>query len=144
MLKKKVSLLSHLLDNKSPIAPFSGFSFLIGKMSVDALLPVFLSLSLSLSLCLYLSLFLSLFLLSYLSHLLSFSSPIFLISYLSHLLSFSSPIFLISYLSHLLSFSSPIFLFLSFFLSMKNTCCLFQIKFITEYTNVQHIIITQI
>jgi hypothetical protein len=27
---------------------------------------------------------------------------------------------------------------------MKNTCCLFQIKFITEYTNVQHIIITQI
>jgi hypothetical protein len=28
--------------------------------------------------------------------------------------------------------------------SMKNTYCLFQIKFITEYTNVQHIIITQI
>ncbi len=27
---------------------------------------------------------------------------------------------------------------------MKNTYCLFQIKFITEYTNVQHIIITQI
>ncbi len=28
--------------------------------------------------------------------------------------------------------------------SMKNTYCLFQIKFITEYTNVQHIIITHI
>ena len=28
--------------------------------------------------------------------------------------------------------------------SMKNTYCLFQIKFITEYTNVQHVIITQI
>ena len=28
--------------------------------------------------------------------------------------------------------------------SMKNTYCLFQIKFITEYSNVQHIIITQI
>jgi hypothetical protein len=28
--------------------------------------------------------------------------------------------------------------------TMKNTYCLFQIKFITEYTNVQHIIITQI
>ncbi len=28
--------------------------------------------------------------------------------------------------------------------NMKNTYCLFQIKFITEYTNVQHIIITQI
>ncbi len=28
--------------------------------------------------------------------------------------------------------------------SMKNTFCLFQIKFITEYTNVQHVIITQI
>jgi len=28
--------------------------------------------------------------------------------------------------------------------SMKNTYCLFQIKFITEYPNVQHIIITQI
>ena len=28
--------------------------------------------------------------------------------------------------------------------SMKNTYCLFQIKFITEYQNVQHIIITQI
>jgi hypothetical protein len=27
---------------------------------------------------------------------------------------------------------------------MKNTYCLFQIKFITEYPNVQHIIITQI
>jgi len=27
---------------------------------------------------------------------------------------------------------------------MKNTYWLFQIKFITEYTNVQHIIITQI
>jgi hypothetical protein len=27
---------------------------------------------------------------------------------------------------------------------MKNTYCLFQIKFITEYSNVQHIIITQI
>ncbi len=27
---------------------------------------------------------------------------------------------------------------------MKNTYCLFQIKFITEYQNVQHIIITQI
>jgi hypothetical protein len=27
---------------------------------------------------------------------------------------------------------------------MKNTYCLFQVKFITEYTNVQHIIITQI
>jgi hypothetical protein len=26
--------------------------------------------------------------------------------------------------------------------SMKNTYCLFQIKFITEYTNVQHVIIT--
>jgi hypothetical protein len=26
---------------------------------------------------------------------------------------------------------------------MKNTYCLFQVKFITEYTNVQHIIITQ-
>ncbi len=29
-------------------------------------------------------------------------------------------------------------------LCMKNTYCLFQIKFITEYQNVQHIIITQI
>ncbi len=29
-------------------------------------------------------------------------------------------------------------------LSMKNTYCLFQIKFITEYTNVQQVIITQI
>ncbi len=29
-------------------------------------------------------------------------------------------------------------------ISMKNTYCLFQIKFITEYPNVQHIIITQI
>jgi len=28
--------------------------------------------------------------------------------------------------------------------TMKNTYCLFQIKFITDYTNVQHIIITQI
>ncbi len=28
--------------------------------------------------------------------------------------------------------------------TMKNTYCLFQINFITEYTNVQHIIITQI
>ncbi len=28
--------------------------------------------------------------------------------------------------------------------NMKNTYCLFQFKFITEYTNVQHIIITQI
>ncbi len=28
--------------------------------------------------------------------------------------------------------------------SMKNTYCLFQVKFITEYTTVQHIIITQI
>ncbi len=28
--------------------------------------------------------------------------------------------------------------------SMKNTYCLFQIKFITEYINVQHVIITQI
>jgi len=28
--------------------------------------------------------------------------------------------------------------------SMKNMYCLFQIKFITEYTNVQHVIITQI
>jgi len=28
--------------------------------------------------------------------------------------------------------------------TMKNTYCLFQIKFITEYQNVQHIIITQI
>ncbi len=27
---------------------------------------------------------------------------------------------------------------------MKNTYCLFQIKFITEYTNVQQVIITQI
>ncbi len=27
---------------------------------------------------------------------------------------------------------------------MKNTYCLFQIKFITAYTNVQHVIITQI
>jgi hypothetical protein len=27
---------------------------------------------------------------------------------------------------------------------MKSTYCLFQVKFITEYTNVQHIIITQI
>jgi hypothetical protein len=27
---------------------------------------------------------------------------------------------------------------------MKNTLCLFQIEFITEYSNVQHIIITQI
>ncbi len=30
------------------------------------------------------------------------------------------------------------------YLNMKNTYCLFQIKFITEYINVQHIIITQI
>jgi hypothetical protein len=30
------------------------------------------------------------------------------------------------------------------YLYMKNTYCLFQIKFITEYPNVQHIIITQI
>ncbi len=29
-------------------------------------------------------------------------------------------------------------------LTMKNMYCLFQIKFITEYTNVQHVIITQI
>ncbi len=28
--------------------------------------------------------------------------------------------------------------------SMKNTYCLFQVKFITGYTNVQHVIITQI
>ncbi len=28
--------------------------------------------------------------------------------------------------------------------NMKNTYCLFQIKFITEYTNVQQVIITQI
>ncbi len=28
--------------------------------------------------------------------------------------------------------------------SMKNTYCLFEIKFITDYTNVQHVIITQI
>jgi hypothetical protein len=28
--------------------------------------------------------------------------------------------------------------------TMKNTYCLFQVKFITEYPNVQHIIITQI
>ena len=28
--------------------------------------------------------------------------------------------------------------------SMKNTYCLFQVKFITQYTNIQHIIITQI
>jgi hypothetical protein len=28
--------------------------------------------------------------------------------------------------------------------TMKTTYCLFQIKFITEYTNVQHVIITQI
>jgi hypothetical protein len=28
--------------------------------------------------------------------------------------------------------------------TMKNTYCLFQIKFITEYTNVQQVIITQI
>jgi hypothetical protein len=27
---------------------------------------------------------------------------------------------------------------------MKNTYCLFQIKFVTEYTNVQQVIITQI
>jgi hypothetical protein len=26
---------------------------------------------------------------------------------------------------------------------MKNTCCLVYIEFITEYTNVQHVIITQ-
>jgi hypothetical protein len=32
----------------------------------------------------------------------------------------------------------------AFVTSMKNTYCLFQIKFITEYPNVQHIIITQI
>jgi hypothetical protein len=32
----------------------------------------------------------------------------------------------------------------SFFHTMKNTYCLFQIKFITEYTNVQHVIVTQI
>jgi hypothetical protein len=29
-------------------------------------------------------------------------------------------------------------------LNMKNTYCLFQIKFITEYTHVQHVIITKI
>jgi hypothetical protein len=28
--------------------------------------------------------------------------------------------------------------------NMKNTYCLFQIKFITDYTNIQHVIITQI
>jgi len=27
---------------------------------------------------------------------------------------------------------------------MRNTYCLIQVKFITEYTNVQHVIITQI
>jgi hypothetical protein len=27
---------------------------------------------------------------------------------------------------------------------MRNTCCLNQVKFITEYTDVQHVIITQI
>jgi hypothetical protein len=32
----------------------------------------------------------------------------------------------------------------SFIPFMKNTYCLFQVKFITQYTNVQHIIITQI
>jgi hypothetical protein len=26
----------------------------------------------------------------------------------------------------------------------ENTCCLFQVKFITEYTNVQHVIFTRI
>ncbi len=31
-----------------------------------------------------------------------------------------------------------------FVTTMKNTYCLFQVKFITGYTNVQHIIITQI
>ena len=45
----------------------------------------------------------------------------------------------------------PIFGFLfmgrfnkTFVYTIKNTYCLFQIKFITEYTNVQHVIITQI
>ncbi len=29
-------------------------------------------------------------------------------------------------------------------IAMKKTYCLFQIKFVTEYTNLQHVIITQI
>ncbi len=36
------------------------------------------------------------------------------------------------------------FLLVYFGRTMKNTYCLFQIKFITEDTNVQHVIITQI
>jgi hypothetical protein len=48
--------------------------------------------------------------------------------------------------SLLLSMTFPsVLLFESRFqANMKNTYCLFQIKFITEYTNVQQVIITQI
>jgi len=37
--------------------------------------------------------------------------------------------------------STPILILISI---MRNTFCLNQVKFITEYTNVQHVIITQI
>jgi len=47
----------------------------------------------------------------------------------------------IHFLSYLVTERGP---FKSLTTSMKNTYCLFQIKFITEYTNVQHVIITQI
>ena len=47
----------------------------------------------------------------------------------------------IHFLSYLVTERGP---FKSLTTSMKNTYCLFQIKFITEYTNVQQVIITQI
>ena len=47
----------------------------------------------------------------------------------------------IHFLSYLVPERGP---FKSLTTSMKNTYCLFQVKFITEYMNVQHVIITQI
>ncbi len=44
----------------------------------------------------------------------------------------------------MLSVVAAVYIYVCMYGVMKNTYCLFQIKFITEYTNVQHIIITQI
>ena len=52
-----------------------------------------------------------------------------------------SVILFIHFLSYLVTERGPS---KSLTTSMKNTYCLFQIKFITEYTNVQQVIITQI
>ncbi len=63
---------------------------------------------------------------------------------LVHSLTFSFPSLTSSFIDSLTCLPSHSLTYSIIHSFMKNTYCLFQVKFITEYTNVQHIIITQI